>query len=165
MKPDMQLSPETVERVVLWAKGQMTWAQVEGFTAKQASEYQKTACELAQRGQLKKAALIFEGLVAINPEDHASRAALGTVYQKMGRIEEALAEYDQAIATSPTDVVALANRGELRVQKGDLGGLDDLRRAVEADPQLATASAKRAKAIGTAIVAKAAEAGARRPTA
>ncbi len=159
MKKPIELSPEFKNRVARWAAGEITWAEVEDFTADEAREYRTTACDLARRGQLKKAAAIFEGLVAMNPKDHVSRAALGTVYQKMGRIDDALAAYEGAIATDATDVVALANRGELRLQKGDVkSGLDDLRRAVEADPGFATASARRAKALATALIVQAAKA-------
>lgn len=159
MKNEIELSPEFKQNVVRWAKGEVTWAEVEGFTYEQATQFARTACELAERGQLKKAAAIFEGLVAMNPKDHASRAALGTVYQKMGRIDDARVEYERAIETDPKDVVALSNRGELRLRQGDAGGLDDLRRAIEADPAFDTASARRAKALATAVVLQAAKAG------
>ena len=43
--------------------------------------------DLATAGRLEEARIIFEGLVEGNPKDSASRAALGTVYQKLGRID------------------------------------------------------------------------------
>jgi Flp pilus assembly protein TadD len=159
MQRQVSVSPRFVENLARWAKGEITWAQVEGFTSKQARDFAKTACELAGRGQLKKAAAIFEGLVAFNPYDHASRAALGTVYQKMGRPDDAMREYDEAIATNGRDVVALANRGEMRLASGDMGGVEDLRRAIEVDPSLKTASAKRAKTVATAVANKTGRAG------
>jgi Flp pilus assembly protein TadD len=159
MKPQIEFSPEFKARVRQWSRGEISWAEVEGFTGKEAQEARQTACDLARRGQLKKASAIFEGLVAINPRDHSSRAALGTVYQKMGRIDEAVVAYDLAIATEGSDVVALANRGELRLKNGDVrGGLEDLSHAVEADPEGKTASAQRARAIATALIRDAAKA-------
>ena len=161
MKSEIEFSPEFKERVRQWSRGEISWAEVEGFTGKQAQEAQQTACDLARRGQLKKAAAIFEGLLAINPADHSSRAALGTVYQKMGRLEEAASAYNLAIAGDAGDVVALANRGELRLKNGDVrGGLEDLTHAVEADPEGKTASAQRARAIATALIREAAKASA-----
>ena len=160
MKQEIQFTQSFKSRVNQWAKGELTWAQVEGLSAEKAKEFQKTACDLVRRGQLKKAKVIFEGLVALNPKDHVSRAALGTVLQKMDRMDEAMAAYEEAISTSDTDVVALANRGELRIKKGDVaGGLGDLKRAVEAHPKLTSVSARRAKALATAIIVQVAKAG------
>jgi Flp pilus assembly protein TadD len=163
MKREIKFSSGFKSRVARWAAGEITWAEVEGFTVEKAREYSKTACDLARRGQLKKAAAIFEGLVAMNPKDHSTRAALGTVYQKMGRLEDAMAAYEQALATDPNDVVALSNRGELRLKSGNVaGGLGDLSRAVEADPNITTASAARARALATAVISQAAKAAATR---
>jgi tetratricopeptide (TPR) repeat protein len=147
MHARISLHPRFARDVARWARGEITWAQVEGFTEEQAREFAQTACQLARKGQLKKAAKIFEGLVALNPLDHASRAALGGVYQRMGRFNDAMGAYDAAIATDGRDVVARANRGELRLLRGDAGGLDDLRTAIEVDQDLVTAAAKRAKAV------------------
>jgi tetratricopeptide (TPR) repeat protein len=146
------ISPQLETNVMRWLRGEITWAQVEGFTSTQAREFAKAACDLAKRGQFKKAAAILEGLVAMNPYDHGSRSALGTVYRKMGRNEEALDAYDHALAVNGRDVVALANRGELRLQASDARGLADLRKAVEVDPRLKTASAKRAAAITDTLI-------------
>jgi tetratricopeptide (TPR) repeat protein len=159
MNREIEFSDEFKARVRSWSRGEISWAEVEGFTSHEAQEARKTACDLAGRGQLRKSAGIFEGLLAINPKDHTSRAALGTVYQKMGRVDDALSAYDGAIATDAHNVVALANRGELRLKSGDLrGGLEDLAHAVDADPDGHSASARRARAIATALVQEAARA-------
>jgi tetratricopeptide (TPR) repeat protein len=68
--------------------------------------------ELAQAGRLREAALVFEAMAEINPRDAGAQAALGTVYQKLGRTEDAGA-YGEAIARDPKHPVALGNRGEL----------------------------------------------------
>ena len=147
MAPQIGLSSQFRNDVVRWARGQATWAQVEGFTSAQAKDFAETACELARRGQLKKAAVIFEGLVALNPRDHASQAALGTVYQRLLRPKEARVAYDRALAVCRTDVVALAHRGELRIVQGDSGGIEDLHSALEVDSKLVSAAARRAKTV------------------
>jgi Flp pilus assembly protein TadD len=147
MQLKTRLDPRFAANVARWARGEITWAQVEGFTSKQAGDFAKAGYDLARRGQYKKAAVIFEGLIAMNPYDHASRAALGAVYQRLGRVADAVREYDQAVAINGRNVVALANRGELRIQRGDVRGAEDLRRAVEIDARLSTASAKRARSV------------------
>ncbi len=147
MQKEPNVSPKFFDNVARWARGEITWAQVEGFTSRQAREFAEAACDLARRGQLRKAAAIFEGLVAMNPFDHASRAALGTVYRRMGRIEDALQAFDHAIAVCADDVVALAHRGELKLQSDDPSGFDDLRRATDIDSVGRTAAARRARSV------------------
>jgi len=147
MSGTMRLDPRFAENVARWARGEITWAQVEGFTSKQARDFAQAGYDLARRGQFKKAVVIFEGLIAMNPYDHSSRASLGAVYQRLGRTGDAVREYDQAIATNGRNVVALANRGEIRLQQGDPGGAEDLRKAVEFDPRMLTVSANRARAL------------------
>src|SRR5262249_8497571 len=96
-------------------------------------------------------------LVAGNPRDTAARAALGTVYQKLGRVDEALAEYTATLSADPKNPVALANRGELRLKRGDRAGFDDLARAVDADPAAAPAAGRRAKGLVKGIAMAAAQ--------
>ena len=134
-----------------FARGEMTWAEVEGMTFEEAKAIAQVGCDLAGSGRLDEARIIFEGLVAGNPKDSASRAALGTVYQKLGRIEDAVAEYSAAIKNDPKNPVALANRGELRLKAGDREGFTDLAQAVDSDPHGETSAGRRAKSLVKAI--------------
>lgn len=140
-----------------FARGEMTWAEVEGMTFEEARAIAEIGCDLAAAGRLEEARIIFEGLAAGNPKDTASRAALGTVYQKLGRIDEAIAEYTAALEGDPKNPVALGNRGELRLKAGDRQGFSDLARAVEADPNGETAAGRRAKSLVKAITMVAVE--------
>lgn len=133
------------------AKGETTWAEVEGMTFDQAKAIAQIGCDFAAAGRLDEARTVFEGLVAMNPKDSAARAALGTVYQKLGRIEEAVTEYSAAIVRDPKNPIALANRGELRLKAGDRQGLADLAQAVEADPHGETPAGRRARGLVKAI--------------
>ena len=99
--------------------------------------------------------MLFEGLVEINPKDAAAHAALGTVYQKLGRLEEAMASYSAAIGLDSTQPVALSNRGELRLKQHDRGGIQDLVAAAQSDPSGITVAGRRARAL-ISVVAEAA---------
>ncbi|MFN7130688.1 MAG: tetratricopeptide repeat protein [Myxococcales bacterium] len=151
----LQLTPDASERLMRFARGELTWAEVEGITFQQAMQMARTGCELAARGRLDEARIIFEGLVAMNPKDTSSHAALGNVYQKLGRIDDALASYDRAIALFDRNVVALASRGEIRLRRGDRAGYTDLLRAAELDPKGSTAAGRRALALVEAAAAAA----------
>jgi len=130
---------------------ELTWAEVEGMTAEQAGKIAHIGCELAARGRLNDARIIFEGLVAGNPKDSSAQSALGTVYERLGRREEALECFDTALTLVASNVIALAHRGELRLRAGDAGGLEDLARAVEVDSKGVSAAGRRARALLSAL--------------
>lgn len=154
----MQAETEMKTKLRAFARGEMTWAEVEGMTFEEAKAIAQVGCDLAAAGRLEEARIVFEGLVAGNPQDSASRAALGTVYQKLGRIEDAVSEYSLSLETDPQNPVALANRGELKLKSGDRGGFTDLAKAVESDPHGETAAGRRAKGLVKAITLMAVEA-------
>jgi tetratricopeptide (TPR) repeat protein len=150
-----QLPADVRYRMRRFVNGEITWAQVEGMTFEQAQRIAKVGCELAGRGRLEDARVIFEGLVAGNPKDTASQVALGAIYQRLNRKADAMACYDKALRLFDRNVVALANRGELRIKSNDAGGIDDLTRAVEIDPKGLTAASRRARALLSFIVKRA----------
>src|SRR5690242_713106 len=86
----MELHSELKTKLRSFAKGKITWAELEGMTWEQAKGIAQVGCDLAAAGRLEEARIIFEGLVEGNPFDTAARAALGTVYQKLGRLADAL---------------------------------------------------------------------------
>ena len=142
---------QALRRLGDFLAGELTWAEVEGMTWEEARAIARIGCELAGEGRLDEARVIFEGLVEGNPKDAAARAALGTVYQKLGRTADALAEYSAALEGDPHNTVALANRGELRLRADDPRGLEDLAAAVQADPHGKTAAGQRAGALVQAL--------------
>jgi tetratricopeptide (TPR) repeat protein len=153
----MEIQTETMEKLKAFARGEVTWAEVEGMTFEEAKSIAQVGCELAAAGRYEEARILFEGLVEGNPKDAASRAALGTVYQKLGRLEDAIAEYSAALERDPRNPVALVNRGELYLRQGQRQGFTDVANAVEADPQGASSAGRRARALVKAITLVAVE--------
>ena len=143
------------ERLRAFARGEATWAEVEGITARDAERMARTGVELAQAGRLREAALVFEAMVEINPRDAGAHAALGTVYQKLGRNDDAVRAYGEALARDPRHPVALGNRGELLLRQGRQEGFGDVAAAVAADPEGRTAAGRRAARLAKAITADA----------
>ncbi len=147
----LRLPSDSSEKLQRFARGEITWAEVEGITFQQAMQMARTGCELAARGRLNEAQIVFEGLVAMNPKDTSSHAALGNVYQKQNRIDDAMACYDRAIALFDGNVIALAARGEIRLRRGDKDGLKDLIVAARVDAKGVTAAGRRARGILEAL--------------
>lgn len=156
-KTDMTAEDVFVRNLRKFARGEMTWAEVEGMTFEEARSIANVGCELAAAGRLEESRVIFEGLVAGNPKDSGAQAALGTVYQKLGRTQDAMTAYDDAVQADPKNPVALSNRGELRLRGGDKGGMADLMLAVDADPHGETSAGRRAAGLVRAITLQAVE--------
>lgn len=104
-----------------------TLASEIGFSADQLQAVTSQAFDLVESGDLDGAVAVFTGLVALNPDDAAIQAALGSVFHQQGKVEDAMAAYDAAIELDANAVLARVNRGELRCKKGDRGGVDDLK--------------------------------------
>ncbi|PTL78586.1 tetratricopeptide repeat protein [Vitiosangium sp. GDMCC 1.1324] len=147
----------TTEKLKAYVRGEVTWAEVDGMTFEEAKAIAQVGCDLAAAGRYEEARILFEGLVEGNPKDSASRAALGTVYQKLGRLEEAITEYSAALERDPGNPVALVNRGELYLRQGNRQGFTDIANASEADPNGVTSAGRRAKALVKAIALVAVE--------
>lgn|SRR5690606_27749037 len=129
------------------ALGQQTLAEVTGMTQEQALEIARKGEALARAGRLEEAKVLFEGLVACNPRDPGCHAALGTLHEKLGQRQLAWDAFDRALALEPTHPVAALGRGELRLRVGDVRGIEDIRRAADADPAGRTATGRRAGAL------------------
>ncbi len=154
----MTFDTEDMRTLRALAAGDITLAELEGMTFAQAQELARQGVQLAEAGRLEEARVVFEGLTASNLRDSAAWGALGTVYQKLGRVEDALAAYDTCIGLDPSNPVALVNRGELRLRRGDAQGLEDVARALHADAEGKTAAGRRAFGLMKAVTLAAANA-------
>ncbi|MBL8916612.1 MAG: tetratricopeptide repeat protein [Archangium sp.] len=104
-----------------------TLAQEFGFTPDQLEALRSKAFDLVDAGDHDGAVVVFHGLLAIDPNEAANHAALGSVLQELGKIDEAVASYDEAIKLEAYSPLARVNRGELRLKQGDSKGIEDLR--------------------------------------
>ncbi len=136
------------ERFVL---GEITWAQLQGMTMDEAYNIAEYGYGLYQEGKYHDARTVFEGLVICNPYDAYFHNMLGAVYQQLDMKDEAAEEYTIALELDPEHLHAYVNRGELLLQNGDFDkALDDLKRAIEMDPDGRDPASLRARALAMA---------------
>lgn len=152
------LDKATRQKMRRFLNDEITWAELEGMTFEQAQQIGKLGCELAAKGRLQDARIIFEGMVAGNPKDTSAQAALGAVYQRLNRKDDARVCYDRAIELYEDNIIALANRGELKLRAGEADGLADLTRAAQIDQKGLTAAGRRARALLKFLLERAAAA-------
>jgi tetratricopeptide (TPR) repeat protein len=154
----MNTNDKSNDVVARFARGEATWAELEGFGFEDAQRIAEVGCDLIAAERWTDAETVFAGLVAMNPRDPAAQLALANVLRQLERPQEALAHYDAAVRIHPADVAALVGRGELRLHRGEREGMGDLSQAVLLDPEGKTRSGKRAQGILRALAMRAAAA-------
>ncbi|MGI5863538.1 MAG: tetratricopeptide repeat protein [Myxococcales bacterium] len=99
-------------------------------------------------GRVREAQLVFENIVACEPEEAFAYTMLGAIYLAQGDDARALALYEAALALDPRDLAALVGRSEIRLRRGQPdAALGDLERAIAADPSGRDPFSQRARAL------------------
>jgi hypothetical protein len=92
---------------VLWSREEIYYVAERGY-------------RLYLEGELHRAAILFEGLVAIDSENAYCRKALGAIASALGQARQAAGHFDVLIARDRFDIEALAGRCEALMVIGDL---------------------------------------------
>ncbi|MBJ80586.1 MAG: hypothetical protein CMH60_04640 [Myxococcales bacterium] len=141
----------TSENLEKFIMGEITWAQLQGMTVDEAYNIAEYGYSLYQEARYHDSRAIFEGLIICNPYDDYFHSMLGAVYQQLDMKEEAAQEYTTAIDLDDESLHAYVNRGELLLQNGEFDrALDDLKRAIELDPDNQDPASVRAQALAMA---------------
>lgn len=96
---------------------------------------------LEQR-RFMEAMVVCKKRIKARPEEVEARGQLAQVYVKQNKVSRALQEMDDVVAERNGSAAALAERGRIRLLSGDdKGGIEDLKKAIDLEPELETASA------------------------
>jgi tetratricopeptide (TPR) repeat protein len=96
--PTFRIDLDFAGRVMRFLKGEITWAQVEGWTLNQAYAFAKLGTDLIQSGQLSAAFKIFSCLHALNPKDWFFPYCMAQISRLQGKTEKAIGYLDKSIA-------------------------------------------------------------------
>ncbi|MCA9730117.1 MAG: hypothetical protein KC729_20705 [Candidatus Eisenbacteria bacterium] len=164
---------EILEAVRGFVTGDLTLAQLEGLSAEELYRLADIGYDLLSEGKLEDARRIFEGLYVYNPFDSYFHAALGSVYQQQGLLEESFRHYESAVQLYAEDLASWANLGEVALELAARAAHDPetaanhLHQAHEAfsrvlalDPAGTAPSSLRARALVAAVASIAAGQGA-----
>ncbi len=128
--------------------GEITIGEYVGLDKKQLYEIAQKGYQLIQTGRLEDAKIIYKGLVAADPYDSVFHSQLGGLYFRQKDFDNAFKEYDSAIRLNLANVDALSGRGELYLmQEKYQEGIEDLKKAIENDPQGTKQSSIRARGL------------------
>ncbi len=152
--PPNPINNFTEENFKKFLFGKITWAQLEGMTMEQAYAIAEFGYSMYQQGRYKDSRTLFEGLVIGNPYDPYFHAMLGAIYTKLDMHEEAAQEFSIAIELDPEDINSYVNRGELLLQHGEFEyAMEDLKAAIDLDPDGKNPASLRARALAAATAA------------
>ena len=130
------------------ASGQITISEAVGISKQELYRIAERGFQLLSSGRLEEAKQIYAGLVAADPYDSVFHCHLGAVLWRLGENDRAFEEYDAALRYNVANVDALAGRGELLIEKGEIErSIEDLRKAVELDPEGTRPASIRARAL------------------
>lgn len=142
--PDL-IQEEFINRFLI---GDINAAELVGLTRDELYAIAKRGYDVLQEGKLALAQTIFEGLVYLDPYDAFFYTTLGSVRQRMGDEEGAILTYNLAITLQSWNVTALANRGELFYDRGQLAeAIADFQRVMTLDPNHENPSTLRVKTL------------------
>ncbi len=86
---------------------------------------------LFEKGKVREAKIVFEGLALSLPKDAFVRTMLGTVCLALNDLAKALEHFEAALVLDPHDMAARVYRGELRLHRRKFRpAIDDLEYAV-----------------------------------
>ena len=111
-----------VEQFKKFIAGEITWGEIRGITRRMQKELARVAYLKFQLKDFNKAESIFKGLAIVDHTNWYYRAALGAVYQKQGKYDDAIDEYDVAIQIKENEWSCQVNRGECLMMTKDFDG-------------------------------------------
>lgn len=134
------------EKLERYKNAEITLADVLDVTPVQINALLLTGYTFFTQGKLGDSKNILEGLALLNENISSVHALLGSICQKNEEYEAAVEKYTRALLLEPADLYSLGNRGESFLRLGHLDeAADDLRKAVELDPEMKHPAANRAR--------------------
>ncbi|MGH9903046.1 MAG: tetratricopeptide repeat protein, partial [Pyrinomonadaceae bacterium] len=80
-----------------------------GVTPDEIAEMGRMGAMYYEHGNLEKARAIFEGLVELDPDSAPAHSALGALFTRTERFDEALRHLDRAVALDPRQIAPYVN--------------------------------------------------------
>jgi tetratricopeptide (TPR) repeat protein len=129
-------------------EGKVTMAQVLGYSEAELTKTFQTGVGLANQGRFEDAIKIADGLLFLVPNLAGAHILKGEALRKMGKVEEALEQYNLAIAAEPTRIEGYWERAKLLFAVQNVPGfLMDIESVASLDPEAKTIFGKRARTL------------------
>ncbi|MCL2626034.1 MAG: type III secretion protein [Cystobacterineae bacterium] len=134
----------TPERYAKYASGEIKLRDLHAISGPEMIYIAEMGYNLFQQGRYKDAKVIYDGLIALDPEIWYFHAALGAIQleaKEAGLTDEefsldaALASLNRSLELNPQDIASCVNRAEVYLYQAKIiEAVNDLKAAVEMDP-------------------------------
>jgi Flp pilus assembly protein TadD len=102
-----------------WMDGRLSLSRVKGWDPNDYQLMMMLGFTLHEQGRSEEAAIIFEGLLSLDPRNAYCHSALGAAYLRLEQDEKALTHLNMALQLDGRDISAYINRGELFLKQRD----------------------------------------------
>jgi len=141
---------EIEERVERWLKGQIDTAELYGLSSSLTKSLAEYGYLLYEQGKYDTSKVIFEALAASDSSNPNFQKMLGSIYQLQAKWDAAYYHYTLSLKLSPNDLFVVVNRGETLIQmQRPREAAEDLKRAIQLDPDGANPVGRRARILLT----------------
>jgi len=154
---------ETPERLAKYARGELTLQDLRALTHEEVMYLAEMGYHLFQQSRYKDAKGVYEGLAVISPDVGYFHAALGAIQleaREAGLADEefsldlALTHLNRALELNPQDIASCVNRAEVYLYQAKVvEAVNDLKRAVEMDPDGKNEQGNRARRLAREMLA------------
>lgn len=103
---------KNVEEFNKFISGELTWGEIRKISKRMQRELARVAYLKFKMKEYLKAETLFKGLAIVDHTNWYYRAALGAVYQKQKKYQEAIDEYGVALDLKADELSCVVNRGE-----------------------------------------------------
>ena len=151
------------ERLEKYARGELSAEELGPLSGQEAMYIAEMGYNLFQQGRYKEAKAIYDGLVASNPDIWYFHAALGAIQLEAKEagfadeefsLEFAHRNLSRALELNPRDIASCVNRAEVYLYQAKiLEAVNDLKRAVEMDPEGTNEQGFRARRLAKEMLA------------
>jgi len=161
--PDWKEKLYSPERLEKYARGEIKLRDLHAISGPEMIYIAEMGYNLFQQGRYKDAKIIYDGLVALDPSIWYFHAALGAIQleaKEAGLADEefsldaALKHLNQALELNPKDIASCVNRAEVYLYQAKiLDAVNDLKAAVEMDPEGTNEQGLRARRLAQEMLA------------
>ncbi len=100
-----------------WMEGRLPLSRVKGWSPDEFQLMMILGFTLHEQGRSEEAAIIFEGLLSLDPRNSYCHSALGAAYLRLEQDEKAINHLNMALQLDSRDISAYINRAELLMKQ------------------------------------------------
>ncbi|MFH1652579.1 MAG: tetratricopeptide repeat protein [Pseudomonadota bacterium] len=141
-----------VEVLYAFLEDKISIAELSGVSRQDMYRMAEAGYVKYKHGRYEEAEKIFRSLIVLDHRNPYFHSMMAAIYQREGRLVEAIMEYDLSLKVNPEDVAVFVNRGEIYLRNHNYRrAAEDFRSAILRDPKGSNLWANRARSLVIAL--------------